>query len=107
MTYSDSILPEFDQEMTSTRKVLERVPEDKLDWQPHRKSHTIGWNANHLADIPAWAVMTLKATSLDMHPPGGQPYQTSKLTTRREILNVFDKNVAEAHAALAAVKDEE
>jgi uncharacterized damage-inducible protein DinB len=107
MSYADTILPEFDQEMANTRKVLERVPEDKLDWQPHPKSHTIGWNANHLANIPVWAVMTIKTPSLDINPPGGQPYQTPKLTTRREILDAFDKNVAEARAALEAVKDEE
>jgi uncharacterized damage-inducible protein DinB len=107
MSYSASILPEFDNEMASTRKVLERVPEDKLDWQPHSKSHTIGWNANHLSDIPAWLVMTLKTPSLDINPPGGTPYQSPKATTRREILETFDKNVAEARAALAAAKDEE
>jgi uncharacterized damage-inducible protein DinB len=107
MSYSDSILPEFDQEMAGTRKVLERVPEEKLDWQPHAKSHTIGWNANHLAELPAWAVMTLREDSLDMNPAGGQPYRTPKLTTRREILEAFDRNVAEARAALEAVTDEE
>ena len=64
MSYSASVLPEFDQEMASTRKVLERIPDDKLDWQPHPKSHTIGWNANHLADIPNWVVVTLGAPSL-------------------------------------------
>ena len=52
MNYAETILPEFDREMANTRKVLERVPEDKLDWQAHPKSHTIGWNANHLAEIP-------------------------------------------------------
>ena len=59
MTYAETILPEFDQEMANTRKVLERIPDDKLDWQPHPKSHTIGWNANHVADIPNWLVMVL------------------------------------------------
>ena len=54
MNYAETILPEFDREMANTRKVLERVPEDKLDWQAHPKSHTIGWNANHLAEIPGW-----------------------------------------------------
>jgi hypothetical protein len=38
-------LPEFDREMANTRKVLERLPDDRLDWKPHPKSHTIGWNA--------------------------------------------------------------
>ena len=45
MTYAETLLPEFDQEMANTRKVLERIPDDRLDWQPHPKSHTIGWNA--------------------------------------------------------------
>ena len=69
MSYSESILPEFDQEMASTRKVLERIPEDKLDWQAHPKSHTVGWNANHLAEIPGWAVLALAATVAG-HRPG-------------------------------------
>ena len=59
MTFAEMVLPEFDQEMASTRKVLERIPQDKLDWQPHPKSHTIGWNANHLANLPEWLVHTM------------------------------------------------
>jgi hypothetical protein len=51
MTYAETILPEFDREMANTRKVLERVPENQLDWQAHPESRTIGWNANHLAEI--------------------------------------------------------
>ena len=54
MNYAESILPEFDREMANTRKVLECVSEDKLDWQAFPKSHMIGWNANHLAEIPGW-----------------------------------------------------
>ncbi len=107
MSYSVSILPEFDQEMASTRKVLERIPDDKLDWQAHPRSHTIGWNANHLADLPNWVVMTLGATSLDIAPASGEPYRSPKLTTRKEILDLFDRNVAAARAAIAAATDEE
>jgi DinB superfamily len=51
MTYAEILLPEFDQEMANTRKVLERIPDDRLDWRPHPKSQTIGWNANHVADL--------------------------------------------------------
>jgi DinB superfamily len=65
MTYAESILPEFDQEMASTWKVLECVPEDKLDWRAHPKSNTIGWNANHLAEIPGWVEGMLTAPSWD------------------------------------------
>jgi uncharacterized damage-inducible protein DinB len=107
MGYAETILPEFDQEMASTRKVLERVPEDKLDWRPHPKSNTIGWNANHLAEMPGWVEGTLRATSLDIAPVGGPQYQSPKLNSRREILEVFDKNVAAARKALSAAKDAE
>jgi len=105
MTYAEMTLPEFDQEMANTRKVLERVPEDKLDWQAHPKSHTIGWNANHLAEMPGWVANTLTATSLDIAPVGGPPYQSPKAASRQEILATFDKNVASARKALAAAKD--
>ena len=70
MSYADSILLEFDQEMASTRKVLERIPDDKLGWKAHPKSNTIGWNANHVADIPNWLVLALTRSSLDVAPPG-------------------------------------
>ena len=107
MSYSETILPEFDQEMANTRKVLERIPDDKLDWQPHPKSHTIGWNANHVADIPNWLVMVLTEPSLDIAPVGGERYQFPKLTSREEILDLFDRNVAAARKAIAEVKDED
>jgi uncharacterized damage-inducible protein DinB len=107
MSYAQSILPEFDQEMANTRKVLERVPEDKLDWKPHPKSNTIGWNANHLAEMPGWVTNALSATSLDIAPPGAPPYQSPKGRTRREILEVFDKNVAAARQAIESAKDGE
>ncbi len=107
MTYAETVLPEFDQEMASTRKVLERIPDDKLDWQAHPKSHTIGWNANHLVDLPNWLGETLTKHSLDIAPVGGEPYTLPKLTSRQEILDMFDRNVTNARKTLAAVKDEE
>jgi uncharacterized damage-inducible protein DinB len=107
MSYAESLLPEFDQEMASTRKVLERVPDDKLDWQPHPKSHTIGWNANHLANLPDWLVQTLTTPSLDIAPVGGEPYQLPKMASQAEILETFDRNVAAGRAAITAATDQD
>jgi uncharacterized damage-inducible protein DinB len=107
MIYSEAILPEFDQEMAQTRKVLERIPEDKLEWRPHPKSNTIGWNANHLADLPNWLVQTLTTSSVDIAPVDGERYPSPKLTSQQEILGLFDRNVAAARKAIAAVKDDE
>jgi uncharacterized damage-inducible protein DinB len=105
MSYAETILPEFDQEMAKVRKALERVPEDKLEWRAHPKSNTIGWNANHLAEMPGWVEGTLAHTSLDIAPVDGPKYQSPKATTRKEILEIFDKNVASARKALASAKD--
>ena len=107
MSYAEMTLPEFDQEMASTRKVLERVPNDKLDWKAHPKSNTIGWNANHLAEILGWVDGMLTMSSWDIAPTDGERYQSPKLTTRQEILDLFDRNVAAARKAIAAVKDDE
>lgn len=107
MTYAELILPEFDQEMASTRKVLERIPDDKLDWKAHEKSHTIGWNAAHLAEIPGWVEPTLTQLEWDIAPIGGEPYRTPHLTSRQAILELFDRNVATARKAIAAAPDAE
>jgi uncharacterized damage-inducible protein DinB len=107
MSIADTLLPEFDQEMANTRRVLERVPEDKLDWRPHPKSHTIGWNANHLAEILGWVEGMLTGPSWDFAPIGGEPYQSPRLTSRQEILDLFDRNVAAARKAIAAVKGDQ
>ena len=107
MTYAATLLPEFDQEMANTRKVLERIPEDKLDWRAHPKSNTIGWNANHVADLVNWLAQALTRPSLDVAPVGGEPYPFPKLTSRRELLDLFDRNGAAARAAITALRDEE
>ena len=59
MSISQSLLPEFDHEMANTRKVLERIPGDKLAWKAHEKSNTIGWVGAHLANIPSWTELML------------------------------------------------
>jgi uncharacterized damage-inducible protein DinB len=107
MAYADALLPEFDQEMANTRKVLERVPDDKLDWKAHPKSHTIGWNANHIADIPNWLVHVLASPSMDIAPVGGEPYKIPQLTSRQDIVDNFDRNIAAARKAITTVSDED
>ncbi len=106
MSYAASILPEFDHEMAGTRKVLDRIPDDKLDWRAHPKSNTIGWNANHLAELPGWAISIFTQPSYDFAPAGGEPYQSPNLKSTKEIVALFDKNVATAREAIAGAKDE-
>src|SRR5476651_2080499 len=72
MTIAELLLPEVDQEMATTRRVLERVPDDKLGWTPHEKSWSMGALASHVANLIKWADVTMNATEFDMAdvPPG-------------------------------------
>jgi uncharacterized damage-inducible protein DinB len=103
MAIADSLLPEFDHEMTVTRKLLERVPEDKLDWQPHQKSMTLGRLAQHVATIPMWGGVTLNQSELDL---GGNP-QAEVMSKRDQMLAAFDAHVATTRAALVGRGDGE
>ncbi|MGD9723771.1 MAG: DinB family protein [Pirellulales bacterium] len=107
MTIAASILPEFEHEMAGTRKVLQRVPNDKLNWKAHPKSNTIGWVAAHLVEIPGWVEGTLTQTSWDINPVGGEPYGTPPAESREQLLALFDKNVAAARKAIAATSDQD
>jgi uncharacterized damage-inducible protein DinB len=98
--FANRILPEFDQEMAITRRLLERLPEHLLDWRPHPKSNTIGWNANHLAELPGWVENALTEPLFDINPPEGPPYATGSLASRDDILIMFDQNVAQARSAI-------
>ena len=66
MPISETLLPEFDQEMANTRKLLECVPDHKMDYKPHEKSMSLGRLAGHVAELPGWATMTL--TTEPGHP---------------------------------------
>lgn len=107
MTIGQSLLPEFDQEMQSTRKTLERVPDDKWGWKPHEKSGTLGWLACHVGTVPEWIAMTIKTQELDYAPVDGPSYEPPKIENRQQLLAAFDKAAAEARQALSSVSDEE
>lgn len=106
MSISASLLPEFDQETAGTRKTLERLPEDKLDWRPHPKSMTMAGLATHIANMMNWGIITLTQDSFDVQPPGSAPYRETPIQSRAELLEKFDANAASFRAALAATSDE-
>lgn len=105
MPVSQGILPEFDHEMASTRRALERVPEDKFSWKPHEKSMSMGRLSTHLAELAGWISTTLETESLDFAPPGGPPYQPKTAGSHAELLEMFDRNVASARAAISGATD--
>jgi uncharacterized damage-inducible protein DinB len=107
MSIGQSMLPEFDEEMKNTRKVLERVPTEKWNWKPQEKSGTLGWMASHVGTIPDWITMTINTEELDYAPVNGPSYTPPKIENREQLLAAFDKGTAEARAALSGVSDAE
>ena len=84
----DHLLPEFDHEMATTRKLLERVPDDRLSWKPHSKSFSLGQLAQPEIDLLAFP-------------------QASELGSRGAILEFFERNAADARKALVGKSDAE
>jgi uncharacterized damage-inducible protein DinB len=103
MRICEAVLPEFDQEMSNTRKTLERIPEDKLSWKPHDKSMTLGRLAGHIVELVGWANTSITTDSLNVTI---DKYQPVVATSRQQILELFDKSVKESRAAIAGATDE-
>lgn len=106
MSISETLLPEFEQEMQSTRKLLECVPDDRPDYKPHPKSMSLARLAGHVAELPGWVVNTINLEALDLTPASGEGFKPALLTTREALLDTFDKNVAEAREAITGATDE-
>ncbi len=100
MRIAELLLPEFDQEMATTRRTLERVPDDKLGWKPHAKSFTMGALASHIATMTSWTADTMTRPEFDLASvPMEEMTKTAK--SRAELLAWFDANLATARAALS------
>ena len=95
MAIKDALLTDYDHEMGTTRKLLERLPDDKLSWKPHARSMSIGGLATHLINIPNWAGTILNEPFFDL--AGAPPNQPEK-TSRAEILASFDETRARTRA---------
>lgn len=105
MSIARSMLPEFDHETANTRRTLERLPDDRLDWSPHARSLSAGALVTHIANLPVWVGMTISQDRFDVAPAGEAPFRGPLVTSVREAVERFDRNVAEARAALEAADD--
>ena len=101
MSWAESLLPEFDQEMATTRRFVERVPDGKGEWKPHPKSFSLGHLAQLVSWMPGWITLALERPGLDLS--AGPRYS---LEQTRTLLDGFDRNVREARAAIARTRDE-
>lgn len=104
MNFTKMLLKEMEEESVTTRKMLERIPDDKYDWQPHPKSMTIRQLATHIAELPTWVPMTFNTSELDF---ATSPYDPKTINDTKELVAYFEQCITEGKAALAAAADKD
>jgi len=97
MSIKDGLLADFDHEMGTTRRLLERLPDDRLSWKPHPRSMTLGGLATHLSGIPTWGGTILNEPFFDL---AGAPPPVADKTSRAAILASFDEVCRTTRAAM-------
>src|SRR5689334_5702230 len=102
MPIGPSLVPEFEQETTTTRRLLERVPSAKGDWKPHPKSFSLAHLSQLVARMPGWITLTMKQPSLDLSASPNYSNETTEA-----LLAEFDRCVKEAREVLAKAKDDD
>jgi len=102
MTVIEALAAELKQECAITRRLLERLPDDKFAWKPHVKSMSLGQLASHIAETPSWVGHTFAQDVLDIDPATFKPWLAAD---RAELLAAFDKHVAGALEVLQAQPD--
>jgi uncharacterized damage-inducible protein DinB len=93
----DILLSEFDHEMGTTRRLLQRLPDEKLAWKPHSRSMSLGALSTHLATLPVWGGLILNQPSFDL--ADALPNQQER-TSRADILNLFEETISTARNAM-------
>ena len=101
-SFADALKAEFDHETQVTRRHLERLPADKLDWRPHARSFTARDLASHIVDCVKWTDSIFSRDSLDIDPKTYQPYRAASVA---DLLDAFDASVASGRQAMAGATD--
>jgi uncharacterized damage-inducible protein DinB len=101
MKLVDPMLMELEQEAAATRRVLERIPEEKLTWKPHAKSMSLGQLALHIAGVPGNIARLASSEGLDSPPT----FTQAEAESRRQILETLDKSLADARSLLGTMDD--
>jgi uncharacterized damage-inducible protein DinB len=98
------LLKEMEQEAQTTRKMLERVPEDKFDWKPHAKSMTMKQLTVHIAELPSWVTMGLTTTEIDF---ATSPYQPTPVNSTADLLQLLESSLEKARTSLKSATEDD
>ena len=97
------LLKEMDREALTTRKMLERVPSEKFDWQPHRKSMTLQRLATHVAELPTWVEMAILTDELDF---AKNAYEPEVVADSAGLMDYFERSLARGRETLLKANEE-
>jgi uncharacterized damage-inducible protein DinB len=100
----EQLLDEFKGEAVSTKKILERIPEDQYSWKPHEKSTTIGRLATHVAELPRLIDVILTTDEFNFATGRFVPVTAS---SKQDLLRIFDENYQKAANAIGSCKEED
>jgi uncharacterized damage-inducible protein DinB len=104
MTISEMLLCDFDIETASTQRVLERVPDDKVDWKPHDKSMSLKSLATHVATLPLFGNTILTTPLLDMAVTA---FPKTEFVSTAQLVKVAEEAYSKLRATLASISDED
>jgi uncharacterized damage-inducible protein DinB len=105
MSISKLLLPELDNEIAITRRVLERVPSERGEWKPHPRSFPMGHLAQLVARLPGWTGMIMTRTELDIAPKEGPQFPGYSFETTETLLAELDRNAADARRVIEQAGD--
>jgi uncharacterized damage-inducible protein DinB len=103
MDLTQLFLSELQNEATNTRKMLEAVPSESLDWKPHEKSMPLGRLAAHTGEMAGWVRLILMADELNF---ATMAYKPPTVESNADLLAIFESNLADAIKVFEEVKDE-
>lgn len=102
MSLKESLLKEMQNEAAATRKMLERIPDDKFGWKPHEKSMTMGTLAGHIAENLAWASVIIDTDDYNFETSG---YKPPEVKSSKDLLKMFDEGLSKATESFKKTDD--
>ena len=103
MPTNAALIAELKHESVNTRKIIERVPSEKLDWRPHAKSMTLGRLATHIADLPIWIERIISADEFNF---AAANFKSESKENTQAILQLFDERLQNGLKLLESASDE-
>jgi uncharacterized damage-inducible protein DinB len=106
MGLREFFLWQLEHEAATSRKVIERVPEGRNSWRPHKRSMELGYLAALVASMPGWVEFMVNRRELDLSDPENEVLKTKAVSTRAELCQMLAEGLAKSRRALEGTTEE-